>query len=196
MKEYRIYLPTHLKERKLETKNYILAQHYLDGIFTSGFCGCVLGVGRYDFQTKILGSLKFDFAEEDYDDEDFDVEEKQKRKPKLQHRLIIADLLPLIGFYKQAEPNSNKKKGSGVILKFLLPDCVVPEEREFQIYCAIKLLNGKYITKDEAVQMSGYPEAIFDDLFIVFEARYMKMCRYGYSDVQYKEDQEEDEEEE
>ena len=42
-----------------------------------------------------------------------------------------------------------------MIVSFSFPDCFVPVEKEFQIYCAIKLLKGKYIDKAEAIKMSG-----------------------------------------
>jgi len=60
MKEYKIVLPDSLKGREQEIKQFILAQHWLDEIFRSGFCACALGIERFDFQTEILD--KFDIS--------------------------------------------------------------------------------------------------------------------------------------
>ena len=78
-------------------------------------------------------------------------------------------------------------------LSFKLPDCFVPEEKEFQVYCAIKLYKGKYITKEEAVKMCGYninesDTKKFEQLYAMFEKRYKKICGYGYADGDFKND--------
>jgi len=75
---------------------------------------------------------------------------------------------------------------------FLLPDCFVPVEKEFQIYCAIKLFKGNYINKEEAVKMSGLESEInFDKLLVSFEKYYKKICGRAYTDWEYEEDPEE-----
>jgi len=75
---------------------------------------------------------------------------------------------------------------------FSLPDCFVPAEKEFQIYCAIKLFKGKYIDKAEAVKMSGMESAAnFDKLLVSFEKYYKKQCGRAYTDWEYEEDPEE-----
>jgi hypothetical protein len=77
-------------------------------------------------------------------------------------------------------------------LKFLFPNCLAPSEKEFQIYCAIKLLKGKYINKAEAIKMCGLEsESDFDKLFVSFEKSYKKLCGRVYTDIEYEEDPEE-----
>jgi hypothetical protein len=61
MKEYTVNLPDSLKGKELEIKQYILAQHWQDEIFRSGFCACVLGVERFAFQTEILNEFDISF---------------------------------------------------------------------------------------------------------------------------------------
>jgi hypothetical protein len=61
MKEYKITLPDSLKDKELEIKQFILAQHWQDDIFRSGFCADVLGIERFDFQTKVLGKFNISF---------------------------------------------------------------------------------------------------------------------------------------
>jgi hypothetical protein len=180
MKEYHINLPIHLKDKKLELKQFILSQHYEDSIFSAGFCACLLGIDKYDFQSNILGKFGICFWE--------DYEKKPKRKHSTKTRLIVNELLPLICFYKQKKTTS--RKNENIVLKFLLPDCFIPEEREFQIYCAIKLIKGKYINKKEAMPIIGYPEEIFNDLYLLFEDRYKKISG-SYNDTVYKDDPEE-----
>jgi len=77
-------------------------------------------------------------------------------------------------------------------VSFLLPGCFIPTEKEFQIYCAIKLLKGKYIDKAEAIIMAGVePEKNFDNLFVSFEKYYKKLSGRAYTDWEYEEDPEE-----
>jgi len=74
-------------------------------------------------------------------------------------------------------------------VNFSFPDCFVPVEKEFQVYCAIKLLKGKYIGKTEAVKISGVgSEKNFDKLFASFEKFYKKLCGRAYTDWEYEED--------
>jgi len=77
-------------------------------------------------------------------------------------------------------------------ISFSFPGCLVPTEKEFQIYCAIKLLKGEYIDKAEAVKMVGVEsEKIFDKLFVSFEKFYKKLSGRAYTDWEYEEDPEE-----
>ena len=74
-------------------------------------------------------------------------------------------------------------------VNFTLPDCFVPTEKEFNMYCAIKLLKKKYINKSEAVVMAGVDsEKHFDKLFVSFEKYYKKLCGRAYTDCEYEED--------
>jgi len=76
-----------------------------------------------------------------------------------------------------------------VIVNFSFPDCFAPNEKEFQVYCAIKLLKAKYIDKDEAVRMGfSEPGHDFDKLFVSFEKFYKKLCGRAYADWEYEED--------
>ena len=76
-----------------------------------------------------------------------------------------------------------------MIVSFSFPDCFVPSEREFQIYCAIKLLKGKYIDKCEAIIISGLEsEENFNKFFSSFEKFYKKLCGRGYTDWEFEED--------
>jgi len=61
MKEYKINLPERLNGKELEIKQFLLAQHWQDDIFRSGFCACILGIERFDFQTKVLGKFGISF---------------------------------------------------------------------------------------------------------------------------------------
>ena len=61
MKEYKIILPDRFRDKELEIKEFILCQHWLDEIFRSGFCACVLGIERFDFQSQILGKFGISF---------------------------------------------------------------------------------------------------------------------------------------
>jgi hypothetical protein len=74
-------------------------------------------------------------------------------------------------------------------VSFPLPDCFDPTEREFQIYCAIKLLKGGYIDKLEAMEMSYIDsEESFDKFYASFEVLYKKLCGRAYTDWEYEED--------
>jgi hypothetical protein len=81
-----------------------------------------------------------------------------------------------------------------MILKVKVPNIFVPEEREFQMYCALKLYKGNYISKEEAINMCGYSEINeinlkkFNELCILFEKRYIKMCGDGYADSDFYDD--------
>jgi len=77
-------------------------------------------------------------------------------------------------------------------LSFLFPNCFEPSEKEFQIYCAIKLLKGGYIDKTEAIKMSLLEsEESFNKFFGTFEKLYKKLCGRAYADWEYEEDPEE-----
>jgi len=65
MKEYNLILPDSLKKKEKEIKEYILVQHWKDGIFRPGFCAEILGIDRFDFQTEILDKFGFSFIGED-----------------------------------------------------------------------------------------------------------------------------------
>ena len=73
----------------------------------------------------------------------------------------------------------------------IVPKKFVPVEKEFQMYCAIKLYKGKYITKEEAIQMCGYDkinkktEDVFQEIYNIFEQKYKKMCGKGYCDSDF-----------
>jgi len=79
-----------------------------------------------------------------------------------------------------------------MIVEIKLPEDFVPEEKEFQAYCAIKLYKGKYITKEEAIKMCGYSinendTKKFEQLYAIFEKRYKKLCGCGYADGDFNE---------
>jgi len=75
-----------------------------------------------------------------------------------------------------------------MIIEYNLPNCFVPEEQEFQIYCAIKLLKRNYINKDEALNMCGCSKDVFEKLYSSFEKRYKKICGRSYTDWEFEED--------
>jgi len=75
-----------------------------------------------------------------------------------------------------------------MIIKIKLPDIFVPEEKEFQIYCTLKLFKSKYITEEEAIMMCGYGKEPFNELYNYFEKKYIRMCGYGYSDSDFLDD--------
>ena len=64
MKEYSLNLPNNLKDKELEIKQFLLVQHWKDDIFRPGFCASVLGIDRFDFQTKVLGKFNISFMDE------------------------------------------------------------------------------------------------------------------------------------
>ena len=72
-----------------------------------------------------------------------------------------------------------------MIIKVRFPNNFVPEEKEFQIYCALKLFKSKYITKEEAIKMCKNNEETFNMLYNYFENKYIKMCGYGYADEDF-----------
>jgi hypothetical protein len=80
-----------------------------------------------------------------------------------------------------------------MIIEVNLPDEFVPEEREFQMYCAIKLYKGNFISLEETIKMCGYSEVNeinkqkVNELRILFEKRYKKICGYGYADGDFSE---------
>jgi hypothetical protein len=61
MKEYKINLPDRLKSKELEVKQFLLTRHWKDDIFRPGFCACILGIPRFDFQTKVLSKFGLSF---------------------------------------------------------------------------------------------------------------------------------------
>ena len=76
-------------------------------------------------------------------------------------------------------------------ISYIFPDCFVPEEKEFQIYCAIKLLENNYISIGEAKKICGYidfDENKFIELCHNFKKRYKKICGRAYTDWEYEED--------
>jgi len=76
-------------------------------------------------------------------------------------------------------------------IKINLPNIFVPMENEFQLYCAIKLYKGNYITKEEAMYLCGLKEVNdnnvtrFNNLYHNIEKRYIKQCGDGYSDEDF-----------
>ncbi len=54
MKEYKLELPERLNSKAEEISEYLLVQHYEDGILSAGACAFLLGISKHDFQTKIL----------------------------------------------------------------------------------------------------------------------------------------------
>jgi hypothetical protein len=80
------------------------------------------------------------------------------------------------------------------MIRFNLPNCFVPEEIEFQMYCAIQLYKGSYITVDEAIGICGYSNMNKEKFYQIcntFEKRYKKICGRAYTDWEYEEDSEE-----
>ena len=70
-----------------------------------------------------------------------------------------------------------------MILHFIYPNCFIPNEEEFKLYCAIKLLRGNYITEQEAIKICGYSSRqIFGEKANGFEERYKKTCDGPYAD--------------
>ena len=61
MKEYTVEIPDRLKNSAREAKEMILAKHYTEGIFGPGFCGHILNVDKFTFQTEILGKFGISF---------------------------------------------------------------------------------------------------------------------------------------
>ena len=78
-----------------------------------------------------------------------------------------------------------------MIIKLKFPDRFIPEEIEFNMYCAIKLYKGNYIKKEEAMEMCGYnvinkeTEEKFKNIYHLFEKRYVKICGDGYADEDF-----------
>jgi hypothetical protein len=78
-----------------------------------------------------------------------------------------------------------------MILWIKVPEIFVPEEKEFQFYCSIKLLKGNYINKEEAMRICGYniesdrDVKKYDEIYRLFEKRYIKMCGKGYCDTDF-----------
>ena len=62
MKQYFIEIPDRLKGKKEEIKEFILAKHYTEAIFGPGFCGKVLNIDKFTFQTDILSKFKISFV--------------------------------------------------------------------------------------------------------------------------------------
>jgi hypothetical protein len=77
-------------------------------------------------------------------------------------------------------------------IKIKLPNCFVPQEMDFRIYCAVKLYKGKYINEEEAIKICGYSgvnaKKIFENNCIYFEKRYKKISGRPYTDWEYEED--------
>ena len=73
-------------------------------------------------------------------------------------------------------------------INFSFPDCFAPSEKEFRIYCLIKLLNAKYIDKTKALSQTGLSELEFDKLFSTFITSYKRICGRAYTDWEYEED--------
>jgi hypothetical protein len=65
MKEYKLILSDSLKKKEKEILEYILVEHWKDGIFQSGFCSCLLGINKFNFQTEILDSFGVSFMGDD-----------------------------------------------------------------------------------------------------------------------------------
>jgi hypothetical protein len=61
MKEYKVNLPDRLNGKELEIKEFLLCQHWIDEVFRSGFCACILGIERFDFQSEVLGKYDISF---------------------------------------------------------------------------------------------------------------------------------------
>jgi hypothetical protein len=62
-----------------------------------------------------------------------------------------------------------------MIVEFSLPDSFVPEEYEFKVYCAIKLLKEKAVSFDEALVIAELPKDSFEKVLSSFEKRYKKI---------------------
>ena len=76
-------------------------------------------------------------------------------------------------------------------IKYNFPDCFAPDEKEFQIFCSIKLLKSKYINKIEAMDICGFSgneEIKFDQLLNSFEKYYKTKCGRVYTDLEWEED--------
>ena len=54
MKEYKLVLPKSVNQKSKEILEYLCVKHYEDGVLSSGACAILLGIEKYDFQTRIL----------------------------------------------------------------------------------------------------------------------------------------------
>ena len=76
----------------------------------------------------------------------------------------------------------------------MVPKKFVPVEREFQMYCAVKLYKKEYINKEEAIKMCGYNEINkntenkFQEICNLFEQRYKNICGKSYCDSDFMPD--------
>jgi len=69
-----------------------------------------------------------------------------------------------------------------------MPERFIPSEKEFNMYCAIKLYKAKYIEKDEAMKICGLSnkeEKIFDNMYSTIEKYYKRICGDGYADEDF-----------
>lgn len=57
MKEYKLELPDHLKIKKQEIYEFILAKHYENEALTGGACAVILGINKLDFMDGILSKF-------------------------------------------------------------------------------------------------------------------------------------------
>ena len=77
---------------------------------------------------------------------------------------------------------------------FNFPDIFVPQERDFQIYCAVILYKNKYISEEEAINICGYSKfdkkskVLFNNNCLYFEERYKILCNGPLTDWVVKND--------
>jgi len=62
MKRYKLNLPEKLRGKEVSIKEYIIIQQREDGILSSGACAKILGVKKYEFQTKIMSKHGYNFS--------------------------------------------------------------------------------------------------------------------------------------
>ena len=75
-----------------------------------------------------------------------------------------------------------------MLVDFKLPDVFVPEERDFCLYCAVKMFKGNLISRDEAIRMANVNTKMFDEALSVFEKRFAKIAGDELVDSAFMED--------
>ena len=73
-------------------------------------------------------------------------------------------------------------------IKFLFPNCFLGEEKDFLTYCALKLLRGNYISKEEAQVICGSSKDELDALYNNFEKEYIEKCDGPYAGWVFEKD--------
>jgi len=64
VKEYKLYLPDRLKNKKKEILEYLMSCHYEDEVFSAGACSIILNVDKYNFKRQIYPKYEKEDCEE------------------------------------------------------------------------------------------------------------------------------------